>query len=70
MEKSLYFCGVKSHVRYIAAALRSVFCALNLLVKYSRKEWVSSNAPEVYALENLTAPIAASLLSNLKHQVL
>ena len=64
MRKSLYFCGVKSYERYIAAALRSVFCAKVLSVKYSRKEWAVSNAPKVFARENLTAPIAAFLLSN------
>ena len=64
MRKSLYFCGVKSIVRYIAAALRSVFCAKVLSFKYSRKEWAVSNAPKVSALLNLTAPIAAFLLSN------
>ncbi len=64
MRKSFYFCGVKSVVRYIAAAVSSVFCALNLLVKYSRKEWGNSNIPKVFALQNLTAPTAAFLLSN------
>lgn len=57
MRKSLYFCGVKSIERYIAAALRSVFCAKVLLVKYSRKEWGYSNVPKVFALQNLTAPM-------------
>lgn len=40
-RKILYFCSVKSVVRYIAAAMSSVFCITNLLVKYSRKEWVA-----------------------------
>ena len=40
-RKILYFCSVKIYVRYIAAAMSSVFCITNLLVKYSRKEWVA-----------------------------
>ena len=40
-RKILYFCSVKSQLRYIAAAMSSVFCISNLLVKYSRKEWVA-----------------------------
>jgi hypothetical protein len=67
---NLYFCSVKSQVRYIAAATSSVFCAICLILVYSRKECGSSNAHRVFALENLTAPIAAFLLSNLKCQVL
>ena len=57
MEYNLYFCGVKSQVRYIAAASRSVFCICNILYNYSRKEWGNSNVPKVFALENLTAPM-------------
>jgi hypothetical protein len=64
-RKILYFCTVKIYVRYIAAAMSSVFCITNLLVKYSRKEWVVSNAPKVSALENLTAPIAAFFIVKL-----
>lgn len=56
MQKSLYFCGVESLLRYIAAAVSSVFCAINLLVKYSRVEWVNGNVPKVFAVVNLTAP--------------
>ena len=64
MKMIFYFCNVKSIVRYIAAALRSVFCAQNLLViRYSRiKVWGSSNAPKVFAQWNLTAPCAAFCL--------
>ena len=40
-RKILYFCSVKSFKRYEAAAKSSVFCIQNLLVKYSRKEWVA-----------------------------
>lgn len=71
MKMIFYFCNVKSQLRYIAAALRSVFCAQNLLViRYSRiKVWGSSNAPEVIAVENLTAPCAAFLF-NVKFQLL
>lgn len=64
MRKIIYFCGVKSIVRYIAAAVSSVFCARYLLVKHSRKEWGNSNVPKVSAQLNLTAPTAAFLLSN------
>ena len=67
MKKNFYFCSVKSYVRYIAAALRSVFCISNLLViRYSRiKVWGSSNAPKVLARKNLTAPCTAfCLMSN------
>ena len=62
-RKILYFCNVKSQVRYEAAAMSSVFCITNLLVKYSRKEWVAV-MPQGFALENLTTPTAAFLLSN------
>lgn len=69
MKMIFYFCNVKSQVRYIAAALRSVFCARTIFIRYSRiKVWGSSNAPEVIALENLTAPCAAFF--NVKFQVL
>lgn len=66
MKISLYFCGVKSISRYIAAALSSVFCISKLNVKYSRKEWGNSNVPKVSAILNLTAPIAAFFMSNNK----
>ena len=63
MKKIFYFCVVKSYVRYISAAISSVFCANVLLVRYSRiKVWGSSNAPKVPARMNLTAPCAAFLL--------
>lgn len=64
MRENFYFCGVKSHERYMTAAQRSVFCARNLVVNSSRKEWVNGNVPKVFARENLTAPIAASFMSN------
>ena len=50
----------------MAAAIKQRFLCTNLLVKYSRKEWVDSNVPKVLAQLNLTAPIAAFLLSNSK----
>lgn len=40
-RKILYFCSVKSFKRYEAAAKSSVFCIQNLVVNYSRKEWVA-----------------------------
>jgi len=64
MKMIFYFCNVKNQERYIAAALRSVFCTLTLLVRYSRiKVCGSSNAHKVIALDFLTAPCAAFLLS-------
>ncbi len=68
MSRIYYFCGVKSQVRYEAAAKSSVFCAPELVNRNKREEWASSNVPKVSALENLTAPIALSLC--LKIQVL
>lgn len=62
-RKILYFCSVKSLLRYIAAAMSSDFCIKNLLVKYSRLEWGCGNVPEVSAVVNLTTP-TAFLLSN------
>lgn len=63
---NFYFCNVKSCKRYIAAAKSSVFCASNLLIRYSRiMVWGSSNAPKVSAYVNLTAPCAVfCLMSN------
>ena len=65
MKMIFYFCNVKSCVRYIAAALRSVFCISNFLVfRYSRiKVCGSSNAHKVFAHVNLTAPCAAFLFN-------
>lgn len=62
MKIIFYFCGVKTQLRYIAAALSSVFCASNLLVNSKRKEWANGNVPKVSAVEYLTAPTALSLL--------
>ena len=47
MSNILYFCGVKSHVRYEAAAKEQRFFCPILLVKFSRKECGSSNAHKV-----------------------
>lgn len=70
MKMIFYICTVKFQVRYIAAAISSVFCAIDLLVRYSRiKVWESSNAPKVFALGNLTTPCTAFLF-NVKFQVL
>lgn len=64
MQKSLYFCGVKSISRYIAAAMSSVFCACHVLVNYiAVEEWGNSNVPKVSAILNLTAPAAAFLFN-------
>ena len=65
MKKIFYICTVKTILRYIAAALRSVFCTQTLLVRYSRiKVWVSGNAPKVFAEWSLTAPCTAFLLTS------
>lgn len=65
MKMIFYICTVKSYVRYIAAALRSVFCASDYINRYSRiKVWVSSNAPKVFARMNLTTPWTAFLLTS------
>lgn len=63
MKKTLYFCGVKSYMRYEAAAKSSVFCAPYLLEKSKRIEWGRSNRPEVLACMNLTTRNALYLLS-------
>lgn len=63
MKQIIYFCNVKSQVRYMAAAIKQRFLCPNLLVKYSRIEWVNGNVPKVSALENLTTRNAAFLLS-------
>ena len=64
MKMIFYFCNVKSCVRYIAAALRSVFCASDHNNRYSRiKVCGSSNAHKVFAHVNLTAPCTAFLFN-------
>ena len=64
MKINLYFCGVKSYVRYMAAALSSVFCICKPYSKYSRRqEWVNGNVPKVSARMNLTAPTVAFLFN-------
>lgn len=65
MEKSYYFCGVKSYERSEAAAEKQRFLYPNISVYSSRKECGSSNAHKVFARVNLTAPIAAFIMSNL-----
>ena len=69
MQKRLYFCGVKTQVRYIAAAMSSVFCAHVLLIYTAVEECGNSNVHNVSALEYVTAPTAAFLF-NVKSQVL
>lgn len=70
MRMIFYICTVKSQLRYIAAAISSVFCASDHINRYSRiKVWVSSNAPKVFAVENLTTPWTAFLF-NVKFQLL
>jgi len=50
MSNNLYFCGVKTHVRYEAAAKEQRFLCPILLVKFSRKECGSSNATRLRTL--------------------
>lgn len=60
----LYFCGVKSHGRYEAAASKQRFLYPLECIIITAKEWGSSNAPEAFARECLTAPSAVSFMSN------
>ena len=64
MEISFYICTVKSNERHDVAAESSVFCARNLLVKYSRIEWGRSNRPMVFAQKYQTARNAVFCMSN------
>ena len=64
MSNNLYFCGVKSEVRYEAAAQKQRFLCPYIIVNSKRKEWVNGNVPKVSACLNLTARNAAFLLSN------
>lgn len=61
-RKILYFCSVKSYVRYEAAAKSSVFCISKLINRYSRKEW-EAVMPRGFARKNLTTPTAAFLFN-------
>lgn len=70
MRINYYFCGVKSIVRYMTAALSSVFCISQFIYRYSRRqEWGNSNVPEVFALWNLTTPTVAFLFNVKIHSV-
>ena len=53
-RKILYFCSVKKSVRYIAAAVSSVFCISKYCINIERIEWGCSNVPEASALTGLT----------------
>lgn len=65
MKKIFYFCTVKSYKRHEVAALVQRFLWSNFIrILNKRKECGCSNAREVSACMNLTAPIALSLLSN------
>lgn len=63
MEYNLYFCGVKTYLRYEAAAQKQRFLCPILLVNSKRIEWGRSNRPEATADKCLTARNALSLLS-------
>ena len=63
MKMIFYICTVKSIVRYISAALRSICIRYILVNRYSRiKVCGSSNAHKVFAQWNLTAPWTAFCL--------
>ena len=51
------FAPSKSYERHEVAASEQRFLCRHLSTKYSRKEWGSSNVPEVSARMNLTAPM-------------
>ena len=63
MSNNLYFCGVKSEVRYEAAAQKQRFLCHLISIKNKRIEWGRSNRPEATADKCLTARNALSLLS-------
>jgi hypothetical protein len=62
MSNNLYFCGVKTQLRYEAAAQKQRFLCPNCIIKNKRIEWGRSNRPEATAVECLTARNALSLL--------
>jgi hypothetical protein len=57
-----YFCGVKTHLRYEAAATKQRFLYPYINVNSKRKECGSSNTRKVSADEYLTAPTALSFI--------
>ena len=58
-----YFCTVKNQERHeVAAKMQRFFCP-NLFVKNKRIECGTGNSHKVFALDNLTARNALSLLS-------
>ena len=63
MSNNLYFCGVKSEVRYEAAAQKQRFLCHLISIKNKRNVCGSSNARKASALLSLTARIALSLFS-------
>jgi transcription initiation factor IIE alpha subunit len=63
MSNNLYFCGVKSEVRYEAAAQMQRFLCPNCIIKNKRNVCGSSNARKASALLSLTARIALSLFN-------
>lgn len=63
MSNILYFCGVKSEVRYEAAAQKQRFLCPNCIIKNKRNVCGSSNARKASALLSLTARIALSLFN-------
>ena len=62
MSNLLYFCGVKTYLRYEAAAQKQRFLCHLISIKNKRIEWGRSNRPEATAVECLTARNALSLL--------
>ena len=63
MNIILYFCGVKTYLRYEAAAQKQRFLCHLISIKNKRIEWGRSNRPKATADKCLTARNALSLLS-------
>ena len=65
LKNSFYICTVKIVERHeVAAAKQRFLCQLSNLVNNKRKEWGSSNAPEVKRCSTyLTAPTALSFIN-------
>jgi hypothetical protein len=57
-----YFCNVKSSKRYMSAAISSVFCAYNLVIRYIRILVCGSSNAHKVCTSDLTAPSAVFCL--------
>ena len=63
MSNNLYFCGVKTYLRYEAAAEKQRFLCLNFIIKNIAVSCVVAVMPTRFRLENLTARNTASFMS-------